>query len=315
LLNLYYKERGMTKRKSRRTVIFLAVTFIFFCLAVDRVSAQQDTTTEVAIEYTTGYPGQFAEVRVMLKNPETSIAGFQFMITIENPELMNFHTDSIRVDTILIPIDTCTWEPDSLHGDTCFVDSLIPVPVRYCYIDTVGSLISEFQIVECHGDTGDTSLPDCKWIEVLGMGQLVGDSIYIPSDPNYRTLFRFGADLLCLPDSTNDRTESFYLFPGYNSFLSDRQGNTVPFKYNQGQLLSWWSLPGDANADSAVTAGDIVYLLAYLYRGGPRPCIPEAGDANADCFVTAGDVVYLMAYLYRDGPDPQPGCWHGGKGE
>jgi hypothetical protein len=303
----------MTSKRFKGVAVLLAVTFILFCLATDRVSAQQDTTTEVAIQFTTGYPGNFTEVVVMLRNPDFSIAGIQFMITINNPELMNFHTDSIRVDTILIPVDTCTWEPDSLHGDTCFVDSLIPVPVRYCYIDTTGSLISEFKIVECHGDTGDTSLPDCKRIDVLGLAQLVGDSIYIPPSSNFDTLFKFGVDLLCLPDSTKDRSVIFYMFPGYNCFLSDRNGDVVPFKYYEGELLCWFSLYGDANGDSAVTAGDVVYLLSYLYRKGPPPCIPEAGDANGDCTVSAGDVVYLLSYLYRHGPAPLEGCWPGKK--
>lgn len=303
----------MTSKITKVVVVLLAVTFIFFGLATDRVSAQEDTTTEVAIQFTTGYPGTFVEVAVMLRNPDIAIAGFQFLITINNPELMNFHTDSIRVDTILIPVDTCTWQPPPPHPEECYVDSLIPVPVRYCFIDTVGSLISEFQIVECHGDTGDTNLSDCKWAEVLGLGQWIGDSIYIPPSSNYDTLFKFGVDLLCLPDSTQDRSVVFYLFPGLNSFLSNRNGEVVPFKYHQGELLCWWSLPGDANGDSIITAGDVVYLLAYLYRKGPLPCMPEAGDANGDCVVTAGDIVYLMSYLYRNGPAPLPGCWHGMK--
>jgi hypothetical protein len=302
----------MTKEKSRGMVVFLAVAFIFFCLGAVRVSAQQDTTTEIAIEYNTGYPGKFAEVKFLLKNPHVEIAGVQFRVTIQNPELINFHTDSIKVDTITIPVDTCTWEPDSLHGDTCFVDSLVPASVRYCYIDTVGSLISEFEIVQCHGDTGDTSLPFCKSVEALAMGQLIGDSIFIPRSANWRTLFKLGVDMLCIPDSAQDRSEFFFLFPGYSSFLSDRLGDTVPFKYElPGELLTWWSVPGDANGDSLVTAGDIVYLISYLYRYGALPCVPEAGDANADCQITAGDIVYLMTYLYRNGPPPERGCWHG----
>jgi hypothetical protein len=303
----------MTNGKPKGTAAFLAVTFIFFCLTTGRVFAQQDTTTEVAIAFNSAYPNTFTEMRVMLKNPDKAIAGFQFLITINNPELINFHTDSVKIDTIVIPIDTCTWEPPPEHPDECYVDSLTPVPVRYCYIDTVGSLISDWEIVECHGDTGDTSLPDCKWVEVLGLAQMAGDSIYIETNSQFRTLFKFGVDLLCLPDSSTDRLESFLLYANLNSFLSDRQGNFVPFKYTGGQLLTYWSLHGDANADSLVTAGDIVFLLAYLYRGGPAPCIPEAADANGDCKVTAGDIVYLMSYLYRNGPAPVAGCWYGKK--
>jgi C1A family cysteine protease len=78
------------------------------------------------------------------------------------------------------------------------------------------------------------------------------------------------------------------------------------------KVLDWFEttsyLPGDGNGDGVVSAGDVVYLLAYLYRGGLAPQPLAAGDANGDCMVGAGDVVYLITYLYRSGPPPQPGC-------
>jgi len=300
----------MTNKNFKRMSLLLGVTFIFLCLAANRVFAQVDSA-DVRIISTTSYPGRFAEVEVKLKNP-MEIAGFQFRITISNHELIDFHTDSIGVEMVVIPVDTCTWEPDTLHGDTCFVDSLIPTPVRYCYIDTVGSLISDFQLVECHGDTGDTSLPYCKSVEIFGMAQ---HSNPIPADPNYRTLFKFGVDVFCLPDSTTDRTALFLIAPGGFSFLSDPDGYVAPFWYHRGGLTAWGGIPGDANSDSLIDLGAIVYLITYLYRSGPPPCIPETGDANGSCEVELGDIVTLIQYLYRGGPSPLQGCWHGKKEE
>jgi hypothetical protein len=63
---------------------------------------------------------------------------------------------------------------------------------------------------------------------------------------------------------------------------------------------------GDANSDEAVGAGDIVYLLNYLFRSDNPPCPMESGDANCSGAVDAGDVVFLISYLYRGGPPP--GC-------
>jgi immune inhibitor A len=65
---------------------------------------------------------------------------------------------------------------------------------------------------------------------------------------------------------------------------------------------------GDANGDGVVGPGDIVYLISYLYRGGPPPDPMAAGDANNNCQVEAGDVVYLISYFFRGGPPPLPGC-------
>lgn len=267
-------------------------------------SILQDDSADVAIDYTTCYPGHSVDVGVWLKSP-VPIAGFQFMITISNPDLINFHTDSIGVVTIMIPVDTCTGPPP--HGPSCFVDSAALVPVRYCHIDTVGSLAGNFWFVECHGDTADTSQPDCKWIEVLGIAQ-AGDPI--PPDSNYQLLFKFLVDVLCLSDSTSDRSVTFYMTPGGNSFLSDPNYQLVPFRYHPGGVTAWWSVPGDASNDSLVDLADLVFLINYLYRDGPEPCIMEAADPNGDCLVDLADLVYLIIYLFREGDPPVPGCAH-----
>jgi len=63
-------------------------------------------------------------------------------------------------------------------------------------------------------------------------------------------------------------------------------------------------LPGDVNADNCVNLSDAVYLLSYLFRGGPPPVLPPAGDVNGDGAVDVGDIVYLINYIFRDGPAP-----------
>jgi hypothetical protein len=300
----------MRPKDLKLIIILPALAFIFFYLGADRICAQADSA-DIAINYKTAYPSSTAEVELQLKNP-MPINGFQFMITVSNPDLIDFYTDSVAISTVLDTVwqDTCTGpEP---HGDSCFiVDSVrvLDLLVRFCHIDTTGSPISQWNVVECHGDTGDTSSPECNWIEVVGFG--VGDSVSIPPSANYQTLFKFWVDVGCLSDTSTDRNVSFYMTPGGNSFLSDNDGDLAPFRYHQGDLTAWWSVPGDANGDSVVNVGDITYLVTFLYRMGPQPCMPEGGDANGDCNVNVGDVTYLVTYLYRDGPAPLQGCWHG----
>jgi hypothetical protein len=68
-------------------------------------------------------------------------------------------------------------------------------------------------------------------------------------------------------------------------------------------------LCGDVNANGVVDVGDVVYLVSYLYRGGPAP-IPMVcvGDVNNNDVVDVGDLVYLVSYLYKGGPAPDPNC-------
>jgi hypothetical protein len=63
---------------------------------------------------------------------------------------------------------------------------------------------------------------------------------------------------------------------------------------------------GDANGDGKVTVSDVVYLINYLFKGGPAPIGMYTGDANCDGKVTVSDVVYLINYLFKGGPPP--GC-------
>jgi hypothetical protein len=77
---------------------------------------------------------------------------------------------------------------------------------------------------------------------------------------------------------------------------------------------SLWSDPftvtvverGDPNGDGDVNVADAVYLISYIFKGGPPPNPLEAGDANCDGDVNIGDAVHLINYIFKGGPPP--GC-------
>jgi hypothetical protein len=61
---------------------------------------------------------------------------------------------------------------------------------------------------------------------------------------------------------------------------------------------------GDANADGAINVGDAVYIINYIFKGGPAPAPYEAGDANKDGTVNVGDAVYIINFIFKGGPAP-----------
>jgi outer membrane protein assembly factor BamB len=65
---------------------------------------------------------------------------------------------------------------------------------------------------------------------------------------------------------------------------------------------------GDANADGAANVGDAVYMISYVFKGGPAPQPIEAGDANCDGQPNVGDAVYLINYVFKNGPEPCANC-------
>jgi len=61
---------------------------------------------------------------------------------------------------------------------------------------------------------------------------------------------------------------------------------------------------GDANGDGVINSADVVYLINYLFKGGPAPEPLQAGDVNCDEIINSADVVYLINYLFKGGPPP-----------
>jgi hypothetical protein len=64
-------------------------------------------------------------------------------------------------------------------------------------------------------------------------------------------------------------------------------------------------LYGDVTEDGIIDGGDVVYLINYLFKGGPPPEPLLSGDNTCDGNVDSGDVVYLINYLFKGGPAPE----------
>ncbi len=68
---------------------------------------------------------------------------------------------------------------------------------------------------------------------------------------------------------------------------------------------------GDNNPDEVLDLGDLVYLLNYLFVGGPPPNPLCKGDANCDSIIDLGDLVHLLNYLFKYGSAPCFECCAG----
>jgi hypothetical protein len=62
---------------------------------------------------------------------------------------------------------------------------------------------------------------------------------------------------------------------------------------------------GDANGNNEVDLADIVFLVNYIFIGGPAPSPFSQGDANCTETVDLADVVFLVNYLFIGGPLPR----------
>ncbi len=65
---------------------------------------------------------------------------------------------------------------------------------------------------------------------------------------------------------------------------------------------------GDADGNDIITISDAVYLITYIFGGGPSPAPLLAGDADCNGIVTISDAVYLINYIFGGGPAPCESC-------
>ncbi len=67
---------------------------------------------------------------------------------------------------------------------------------------------------------------------------------------------------------------------------------------------------GDADNSGNYDISDAVYLIEYIFSGGPAPSPNAVGSGDVDCSggVDISDAVYLIAYIFGGGPAPAPTC-------
>ena len=61
---------------------------------------------------------------------------------------------------------------------------------------------------------------------------------------------------------------------------------------------------GDPNSDGSINITDGIYVLNYLFLGGPKPACQEAANPNDDAMVNITDGIYILNFLFLGGPAP-----------
>ncbi len=111
-----------------------------------------------------------------------------------------------------------------------------------------------------------------------------------------------------LGSGVNDRVTSLTVYD--NKLIAGgwftRAGSRVS------NYLATWTKPmydcGDANGSGEINLVDIVYVVNWLFAGGPAPVDEVAGDYNGDGRPNIADAVYLINYIFRSGPAPCEAC-------
>jgi hypothetical protein len=91
------------------------------------------------------------------------------------------------------------------------------------------------------------------------------------------------------------------------------RGSSASFNLSHGYWQSFagggccmGSIRGNVDYDpgDAIDISDLVYLVDYMFTGGPPPPCAEEADMNADLAQDISDLVYLVDYMFTGGPPP-----------
>lgn len=69
------------------------------------------------------------------------------------------------------------------------------------------------------------------------------------------------------------------------------------------------ALTGDVNQTLSVTSADVIYMVTYVFKGGPEPLpIAAAGDVDCSGTLTSADVIALVNYVFKSASLPCDVC-------
>jgi len=133
------------------------------------------------------------------------------------------------------------------------------------------------------------------WMENLGWGN---DDPTVPED---RSIILVDANYTLKPGEM--RMEK-YLKWGYTAAITP--GGDAAWRTFLYLLLHQEGFyRGDVNQDGKLNVTDVIYLINYLFKGGPSPIeFKSQADVNCDGNTNVTDVIYIINRMFKGGPAP-----------
>jgi len=133
-----------------------------------------------------------------------------------------------------------------------------------------------------------------KWIEV-SHGSDVIFSYQIPEFCNFNSICEENENYYSCPDDCDKSGEDDICQAEYDGICDPDCINGIdPDCFTC----------GDVNGQDGIDIDDIVYLISYIFSGGPEPIPIEAGDTDLSGNVDIDDVVYIINYVFIGGSEP-----------
>jgi hypothetical protein len=151
-----------------------------------------------------------------------------------------------------------------------------------------------------------------NWYHVTGtylvdLEQIVdnGDGVWSPCDSVYKYFsglgtWRYHVDKV--GEWTDPTTATTYIAVLQKEDPDDNEG-WRHFLFNILHQEGFYR--GDVNKDGNLNISDVIYMINYLFKGGPKPIeFTSQLDVNCDGETNVSDVIYTINYLFKGGLAP-----------
>ncbi len=135
------------------------------------------------------------------------------------------------------------------------------------------------------------------WFRNTAAGGTFPDSLTLIAQPDSFAFADAGARVtLARADIDSDGDQDLFIGEDDGGINFFRRDGGTPYR------------AGDADGNDLWTISDAVFLITYIFGGGPAPNPMLNGDADCNGIVTISDAVFLITFIFGGGPAPCSTC-------
>ncbi|MCK4625155.1 MAG: hypothetical protein KAV00_07590 [Phycisphaerae bacterium] len=297
------------------------VTLAVILLSIAEIAPAQDPVLEVRVMDTTAESGsQNVSISIYMKNFADTVAGFALWLQLDRADLMSLHLEVDTVNTLISGWEYVESRYGSSEPHNLRIVGLADFPGPPI-TPSIAPQNGPLPLVRIRADIANildtTTDRTVQMVFALAIknfafsdpyGQVIGtvrDSV--PNTAYYACQAWEGNTCLEweLVEGPLEPFDSMFVYWDYFSYYDwDR------VLVHDGSLtVTGGYVCADLNNDFfPADISDLVFLVDYMFLGGPPPLPLQAADCDGNGQIDISDLVYLVEFMFIDGPRPVCGA-------